>query len=103
MLSWRWRDVPVCRGLLPKTVTDATMYPYSTTMNGMAETSKRDLSDDDVRAVCDVYPTSGPATACYDLVQAGCAVGRRRWDGSVALALLLVIAVTAAATAARRC
>jgi hypothetical protein len=76
--------IPDCSGTLPKKITGATMYPYSSTPG---EISKRTLSDDDVAGVCDVYPMQGPYPACYQQVQGGCEVARPEMGAWIAAAL----------------
>lgn len=46
--------------LLPKTVTDATMYPFE----GPMEISKRTLSQDDIDGDCAIYPTAMDPHVC---------------------------------------
>jgi hypothetical protein len=67
--------IPDCNGPVPDAIRMTTMFPYAS-MPG--ETSKRHLSDDDVRGICEIYPASAPPPACYGLVEGGCAVARRR-------------------------
>ncbi len=82
---------PDCDGPLPQTVMDATMYPYAL-MPG--EISKRSLTDDDERGVCNTYPNSQPQAACFQRVQnggLGCGVAADRAPvGGLLLVLALV-------------
>ncbi|HEY4224054.1 MAG TPA: matrixin family metalloprotease, partial [Myxococcota bacterium] len=49
-------------GLDHTTVADATMFPSAPE----GDTSKRDLSDDDIQAILLIYPAGQPAGECYD-------------------------------------
>lgn len=92
--------VPSCAlgSSLPAEIRNATMYPYA----DPGSTSMRILSDDDVRGVCDPYPSSSPATACYGFIEgAGCAATRRP-GGSPAAWLLILGAVLVTRTRSRR-
>ena len=44
--------VPLCSGNLPPKITEATMYNFQDS----GETKKETLSDDDIQAICTVYP-----------------------------------------------
>jgi hypothetical protein len=88
--------IPDCNALpLPSVIIDATMYPYAR-MPG--ETSKRNLTPDDVAGVCDVYVPTGTPPACFGTVHAGCAlaVAPRPTEHAQARALALAIAGLAA-------
>ena len=82
---------------LPLSITDTTMYPYAT-MPG--ETSKRNLSPDDVSGVCDVYQPLAGKLGCYPEIDGGCSASpaqrRSRWPltavGLVAVAVVLAAA-----------
>lgn len=52
--------VPACGITNPPVITDATMYPYQE----CKETSKATLSQDDIDAVCAVYPKSQDPGTC---------------------------------------
>jgi hypothetical protein len=73
-------------GFAHSEVEDATMYARAE----LAETSKRDLAEDDITAVCDVYPGGarrGP--------QSLCATGPRREGGALSwlgLGMLVLLA-----------
>ncbi len=60
---------PDCDGPLPDSILNATMYPYAL-MPG--ETSKRDLTGDDVRGICVPYPQNEKPPGCFPQVVAGC-------------------------------
>ena len=62
--------IPDCNSSLPASIVMATMYPYARTPG---ETSKRNLTGDDVQGVCDVYPPTGTPPACFQAVRSGCA------------------------------
>jgi hypothetical protein len=83
---------------LPPSITETTMYPYAS-MPG--ETSKRNLSPDDVSGVCDVYGPLAGKLGCYPEIDGGdCSVTparrRERWP------VVLVLGVTALVIARRR-
>jgi hypothetical protein len=78
--------IPDCAGDLPPSITDATMFPFSSP----GDIGKRTLSSDDTRAICDTYPNKGPAPACYQHVVGGCGlVGR---DANATLLAIIVCA-----------
>jgi hypothetical protein len=90
--------IPDCNPSLPLSITEATMYPYALTAG---ETSKRNLSSDDVAGVCNVYSTTViKHLACAQTVQGGCstasAAGRgepARRRGALTLAALAATAL----------
>ncbi len=88
---------------LPASVTDTTMYPYAS-MPG--ETSKRNLSPDDVSGVCDVYGPLAGKLGCYPEIDGGgCSAmpppRRGRWPLAAIAAGVLAVLGTAARR--RRC
>ncbi|HZS41623.1 MAG TPA: hypothetical protein VFF06_32560 [Polyangia bacterium] len=99
--------IPDCNSTLPASITGATMYPYAR-MPG--ETSKRNLTNDDVQGVCDVYPPTGTPPACFINVRSGCAAagaGARSPCGNLPqaiapLVLLLIAALGLGRARARR-
>ncbi len=72
--------IPDCVStMLPDSVTKATMYPFAPERS----TAMRNLTDDDVRGVCDVYPSADPSTACYGYIEGrGCSTSQVRWPGA---------------------
>lgn len=86
--------VPLCTDLpLPEAITDATMYPYQT----CGETSKQTLADDDIAALCTIYPKADDPGVCEgpdDLGGGCCDHGAGGARGSLALALGLGLVVT---------
>jgi hypothetical protein len=62
------QPIPDCNGALPASITNTTMFPYA---NSPGETSKRTLSDDEVKAICDIYPNSQQAPACFGEIDGG--------------------------------
>jgi hypothetical protein len=95
-LNDRGQPIPDCNDPnLPDDIINTTMYPYSR-MDG--ETSKRMLSDDDVRGICDVYTTTNNPPACFlSTTGGGCDVAaghRPSW--------ILALALVAAAIAVQR-
>ena len=87
---------------LPPLVTDATMYPYAT-MEG--ETSKRNLSPDDVAGVCDVYGPLAGKLGCYPEIDGGAcsAAPSERRAGLPGLVALVVIGGALVLARRRRC
>jgi hypothetical protein len=86
---------------LPPIVTSATMFPYAT-MEG--ETSKRNLSPDDVDGVCDVYMPLKGKLGCYPEIDGGAcsaAPAQRRAEWPLA-PLAGALAVVGVAVARRR-
>jgi hypothetical protein len=54
-------DVPYCTDMsLPPSITEATMYPYQDS----GETTKETLSDDDIQAICEIYPVASDPGTC---------------------------------------
>lgn len=62
---------PDCNDPLGPEIIETTMYPFSITAG---EIEKRSLSEDEVRGVCEIYPATQPAAACFQRIQGGCAV-----------------------------
>lgn len=96
--------IPDCNSDLPASITMTTMYPYAT-MPG--ETSKRNLSDDDVHGICDVYGMLTGHLGCYPEIDGGnvgCAVGSGGLGhgGAAATAGLAALALLGWAAARRR-
>jgi hypothetical protein len=60
--------IPDCDGTVPEAIQMTTMFPTA----APGEISKRMLSDDDVRGICEVYPSSEAPPACYQEVDGGC-------------------------------
>jgi hypothetical protein len=52
--------VPFCSPSLPPKITEATMYNFQ----DPGETKKETLSDDDIQAICEIYPTSKDPGTC---------------------------------------
>jgi hypothetical protein len=80
-LDDKGNPVPDCFGALPTSITATTMYPYAITPD---ETSKRNVSDDDVHGVCDVYGATVKKLGCYSAIEGGgCSAAplrpTRRW------------------------
>ena len=91
------QPIPDCNGTLPEGILATTMYPYA---SSPGETSKRNLSDDDVHGICDVYQSLTPTLACYPAIRGGCSVAApapprsRRWPLALAGAMVLALAMT---------
>lgn len=61
--------IPDCNNPdLPASITATTMYPYATVAG---ETSKRNISDDDLHGVCDVYGQLTGHLGCYPEIDGG--------------------------------
>jgi hypothetical protein len=91
-LDDKGQPIPDCNDPdLPAIIVNATMYPYA---SSPGETSKRDLSDDDVHGVCDVYAPLVTHLGCYPEIDGGgcsfapCSTGSA-WPMLAAAALLL--------------
>lgn len=97
------QPIPDCNDPnLPPSITDTTMYPYAT-MQG--ETSKRNLSPDDVAGVCEVYQPLLGKLGCYPEIDGGAcsaAPAQRRATGPWAAAAMTLLAAAAALRARRR-
>ncbi|HEX4421957.1 MAG TPA: hypothetical protein VH165_28790 [Kofleriaceae bacterium] len=52
--------VPDCSSNLPPSITEATMYNYQ----DPGETKKETLSDDDIQAMCEIYPVASDPGTC---------------------------------------
>ena len=88
---------------LPASVTDTTMYPYAT-MPG--ETSKRNLTQDDVNGVCDVYQPLAGKLSCYPEIDGGAcsaAPAQRRASWPWTAAAMMALAGAATMWRRRRC
>ena len=89
--------IPTCRRRSPTT----TMYPYASMPD---ETSKRNLSPDDVAGVCDVYGPLAGKLACYPEIDGGAcsAAPSQRRSGWPWAAIAFAIVVGAAMRQRRR-
>jgi hypothetical protein len=86
-LDDKGQPIPDCQGTVPESVLATTMYPYPLTAG---EISKRNLSQDDVNGVCDVYPIAATPPACHQEVDGGCSFARQPVSGSSLLVCLLL-------------
>jgi hypothetical protein len=85
---------------LPLGVTETTMFPYAS-MPG--ETSKRNLSPDDVDGVCDVYQPLAGKLGCYPEIEgAACSAAPAQRRATWPLVPFAAALVAAALVAARR-
>jgi hypothetical protein len=98
-------DVPDCDGPGSGAVADTTMYDRAPSL----ETSKRTLAQDDMNAVCAIYPPTSEAQACALDSPVGCALAaapvaprRRPWAPLAAAGLLVVGVVVGARRRSRR-
>jgi hypothetical protein len=82
--------IPDCNGPLPDSIMETTMYPYSVSDG---ETSKRSLTDDDVRGVCEVYPIDAPQAACNQQLRGGCSPAPASVPPPLGAELLAVVMV----------
>jgi hypothetical protein len=89
-------------GFAHSPVADATMFASAP----VGDTSKRDLATDDVRAICETYPTGAPTSTAWPPPRAasGCraSAGRAPDHGALALALLTLVATRARGAARAR-
>jgi MYXO-CTERM domain-containing protein len=81
--------VPLCTAVPPgdTKITGATMYPTQT----CGETSKSKLSDDDIQAICTIYPTAKNPGTCEPVggtTTGGCCSASRGADRPVGALLL---------------
>jgi hypothetical protein len=53
-------DVPLCGPDNPPNITEATMYPSQSS----GEITKETLSDDDIQAICEIYPVASDPGTC---------------------------------------
>lgn len=78
--------VPLCSETTDARIVDATMYPFQV----CGETTKASLSDDDIAAICAIYPKANDPGECGppdDLSGGCCDQGAAGPRGSLALAL----------------
>jgi hypothetical protein len=90
---------------LPPTVTMATMYPFQVPM----ETSKRNLSPDDINGACTTYPIDHDPKVCapVEIAPKGCALvagggGAEGPVGAGVLGLLMALRARACSRSRRR-
>jgi MYXO-CTERM domain-containing protein len=81
--------VPLCTAVPPGNtkITDATMYPTQT----CGETTKSSLSNDDIQAICTIYPTAKDPGTCEDVAGSaggGCCSASRGADRPAGALLL---------------
>jgi len=83
---------PDCNGLVPQSIIDTTMYPYSLSAG---ETSKRSPTTDDILGVCEVYPFSKPQAACFEQLHGGCSTEPRgyAWLAELMIAGFVLLAL----------
>jgi hypothetical protein len=101
VLDHRNEPVPKCQAdSLPSAVREATMFASAEAL----DTQKRSLSEDDIAAVCDIYPASGKLSCEAPDDDLGCAFGTGRPAGplGVAVALSALAVVTGLARRRRR-
>ncbi|HEX8113520.1 MAG TPA: MYXO-CTERM sorting domain-containing protein [Kofleriaceae bacterium] len=78
--------VPACSPTLPPKILDATMYPQQ----DCGETKKSSLSDDDIQAICTIYPTAKNPGTCEPVggTNGGCCSASRGADRPAGALLL---------------
>lgn len=78
--------VPSCFGPLPSRITEATMYNFQ----DCGETKKESLSQDDIDAICQIYPTNKDPGSCDHVGTStgGCCSASRGPNGPVGSLLL---------------
>ncbi|HEY1587128.1 MAG TPA: MYXO-CTERM sorting domain-containing protein [Polyangia bacterium] len=96
------QPIPDCNDPdLPPAITNTTMFPYASMPD---ETSKRDLSPDDVAGVCEVYQPLAGKLACYPEIDGGaCSAAPSQRRGEWPWAAIALVVIAAAAMRRRRC
>jgi hypothetical protein len=61
------QPVPSCSGTANPKITEATMYNFQSP----GETKKETLSDDDIQAICEIYPTAKDPGTCEHVGSTG--------------------------------
>ena len=101
------QPIPCCNAVcgtdnLPASVKNAVMYNFQS----LREVSKRTLTQDDINAVCAVYPTANNPQVCapVEVSSSGCSVGGagRVPGGLVALLLAGIVVMARACSRSRR-
>lgn len=91
--------VPMCYPP-PDVVKDTVMFA---TITGDGEITKRNLSPDDIRGVCAIYPQSGDPKSCaLDMPDDGCGCDASAAPPSVILVLAVVLVIVVLDRRARR-
>jgi MYXO-CTERM domain-containing protein len=80
------QPVPMCMAGLPARITEATMFPTQE----CGETKKSSLSDDDINAICSIYPTAKDPGTCEPVggTTGGCCSASRGSDRPAGALLL---------------
>ena len=96
------QEVPDCGDSAPDAVRQSVMYAIVDPLQ--LEVSKRFLSDDEIRGVCEIYPTTAAAPACaLDTPNDGCGCAAAAGDGGRdAAGVLTLLAVALCAIRMRR-
>jgi len=82
--------VPQCSQTVDPAIVNATMYNFQ----DCGETKKETLSQDDINAICSIYPISMDPHTCQPVGDgAGCCSSGRDARGSIALAGLVLLAL----------
>jgi MYXO-CTERM domain-containing protein len=84
------QPVPSCSATTDPVITEATMYNFQE----CGETKKASLSDDDVNAICTIYPENANPDSCEPVgVTPGCCGASASSDPTGALALTGIVLV----------
>ena len=82
--------VPFCSQTNDPTIVEATMYPFQ----DCGETKKETLENDDITAICTVYPIAKDPHTCSPVsTGGGCCSASRDARGSVLLAAVVLLAL----------
>ena len=93
--------IPRCTDVLSPEVTEATMFNYASSL----DTSKRDLTQDDIDGVCGIYPLAADPGRCSRVDTSGdngCATVAGRAPTGAGLAALAALALLVALARRRR-
>lgn len=83
----RGQPIVDCQGSrLPPAVLRTAMFPYAAD----GETSKRTISRDEVRGVCEPYPVGAPLAPCEQGIDGGCRAAPERGAGAGGGGVLLL-------------
>jgi hypothetical protein len=85
--------VPQCAATADPKITEATMYPFQ----DCGETKKETLSDDDINAICTIYPQSKDPGTCEPVGGGGggcCSASTGGLPTALALGVLCFVALS---------
>jgi hypothetical protein len=87
------KPVPQCAATADPKITEATMYPFQ----DCGETKKETLSDDDINAICTIYPQSKDPGTCEPVGSGSggcCSASNRSLPTALALGVLCFVALS---------